>query len=124
LLLEETRGILRELEKDYRVAYELAYHPLRGAGHDRISGGAVPDPTLATAAGQQRLKAHLRHVGTRVQREHEHALELFTNLHKMLDASDDGRAMADDRVEYPRTISRDEMRALHLARERRERVVG
>jgi len=118
LVLGEIRTLLRELEKDYKVAYDLAYHPLRGSGSDRISGGGVANPTLATVAGQQRLKAHLEHVGRQVKKEHEHVLELFNNLHKTIDASDDGKPMADDRVEYPRIIPKAEAQAIHLARER------
>lgn len=118
LMLGEIRALVRELEKDYRVAYEIAYHPLHGSGADRISGGGVSNPTLATVAGQQALKGHLEHVGRQVKKEHEHVLELFNNLHKTIDASDDGKPMADDRVEYPRIIPKAEAQAIHLARER------
>jgi hypothetical protein len=116
LLTDDIRDYLGEIEADYKLAHDLAHEVVR-RGSDRISGGGVSDPTGEVAVSRQRLKGQLRLYATRLQKIQAETLALRNDLNAALLKSEVG-APPDDRVEFPRIITKAERDQIHQDREK------
>lgn len=118
MIADDIRRYLDELERDYKLAHDMAHEPA-GRGLEWTSGGDVSNPTADTAVAHEQLKSHLRGVGFRLEAIRAQTLEVRNNLEDALVGADSPRLKPVQNAVFPRVITKAERQAVHLARERK-----